>query len=71
MRKTEISIPAGLQEKIHWGENPNNGIVRTRENQQRQSLSSFREAKLLITALLLTCEKHKFLSSYSLHEHGY
>jgi len=23
MRKTEISIPAGLQEKIHWGGNPN------------------------------------------------
>jgi hypothetical protein len=41
------------------------------ENRQRQSFSSFRETKLSITALLLTCEKNKFLSSYSLHEHGY
>lgn len=29
MRKTDISIPAGLQEKIHWGKTQTNGIVRT------------------------------------------
>jgi hypothetical protein len=27
--KTEISIPAGLQEKIHCGKTQTNGIVRT------------------------------------------
>lgn len=29
MRKTEISIPARLQEKIHCGKPQTNGIVRT------------------------------------------
>jgi len=29
MRKTEISIPTGLQEKIHWEKTQTNGIVRT------------------------------------------
>lgn len=71
MRKNEISIPAGLQKESNGGKPKLMALSRHGENQHIQSLLSFRETKHSITTLLLTYEKHKLLSSYSLHENGY
>jgi len=51
MRRTEISIPTGLQEKMHWGKPKLMALLGHGENWQRQSLSSFRETKFSITPL--------------------
>lgn len=71
MRKNEISIPAGLQEESTGGKPKLTALPGHGENQHRQSLLSVRETKHQITTLLLTCEKHKLLSAYTLHENGY
>jgi hypothetical protein len=66
--KTKISIAAGFQEKSTGGKPKLMALLGYGENWQRQFLSSFRETKHSIMAQLLTCEKNKLLSAYSLHE---
>jgi hypothetical protein len=71
IRKNEISIPAGLQKESNEGKPKLMALPGLGDNRHRQSLLSFRETNHSITTLLLTYEKHKLLSSYSLHENGY